>query len=64
MRIWLRIQRERFFMWVAEHMPRRLAYYATLRVGAAACVGTPAKYGAQIAGQITVVEALRRWDDQ
>lgn len=61
-RFWFRAFIERAAVWIADHLPRRIAFYAAVRVGSEACVGTPMKYGTKIAGQITVVEALQRWE--
>jgi len=51
---------EKFYFWLAWKIPRKLAYYATVRLGAHATQG---KYGSQIVSELTVLESMDRWDD-
>jgi hypothetical protein len=54
-----RRQRERLVMWVAWHLPRHLAYWAFVRVAAAATTG---EWSGSVPDQVSVMEAMRRWD--
>ncbi len=49
---------EKFWIWLAWKLPKRLAYWATVRVGAEA---TMPPYGNQIVPELTVMTALERW---
>jgi hypothetical protein len=48
---------DRFWMWLAWKLPRRLAYWATVRVGADASFKLPH----QDVSSITIMSALQRW---
>lgn len=50
---------ERFFMWLAWRLPRKLAYFATIRVFAH---GTTGPYGHTEAPALTIADALQRWE--
>jgi hypothetical protein len=51
---------EKFWMWVAWRLPRRLAYWCAVRVAAFATTGV---YGEGVAvPDLTVMDALRRWE--
>jgi len=56
-RLWLCETRERFAMWIAWRLPRRLAYWATIRVGAHATTGSYSN-----TADLTLIETLKRWD--
>lgn len=45
--------------WIARRLPRRIAYFATVRVCAH---GTKGKYENQIVSELTVMDALDRWE--
>lgn len=60
LRFYVRYARESFYRWAGDHLPRRIAYYATVRVGAEACVGYPLRE----TGRVTVIDALRHWEGQ
>lgn len=49
--------RERIEMWVANHMPRRIAYYCTIRT---AVVATTGEYSDQIVPELTLDNLLQR----
>lgn len=51
--------RERVVMWVAWHLPRKLVMRAYCRVGAYATTG---KWSSTVTTEITMMEALRRWN--
>lgn len=53
--------RERFYNWLAWHLPRRVAYHAFIRVAAHATVGA---YSGQIVPDLTIFVALQRWEDE
>ena len=53
---------DKFWQWLAFRLPRRLAYWAAIRVGAYATSGP--QYGTTVVPELTYMEALRRWDDQ
>ena len=45
---------------IAWALPRRLAYWAAIRVMAHATTG---KYGTSVPDQTSIMDALKRWDD-
>lgn len=49
---------ERMWMWLAWHLPRRLVYFATMRLGAHATTGEHSK---QIVPELTFMDAVERW---
>ena len=49
---------ERFHMWLAWRLPRRLAYWAAIRVGAHATQG---QYSDQVVPELGFMDALKRW---
>lgn len=51
--------RELIARWIAWHLPRAVVAWATVRV---AVHGTTGAYSSQIVPELTVVDALRRWD--
>ena len=50
---------ERFWFWLAWRMPRPLAYFCTVRLGAHATTG---KYGETVVPDLTYMDALKRWE--
>ena len=52
--------RERLVIWIAWHLPRRLAYWATIRVGVHATTG---RWSSQVVPDLYYADALKRWDD-
>jgi hypothetical protein len=50
--------REKFYQWLADKLPRELAYWCAIRVGAHATTG---KWSSQVVPELTVAEALQRW---
>lgn len=46
--------------WLADRVPRRLAYFCAIRVGAHATVG---KYGDTVVPELHFMDALKRWDE-
>jgi hypothetical protein len=50
---------DRFWSWLAWKLPRRLAYWASIRVSAYATMG---EYGNTSPNDISIMDALRRWD--
>lgn len=51
--------RERALMWIAWHLPRKLAYWAFVRVAAH---GTTGEWSGSVPDQLNIMEAMRRWD--
>ena len=49
---------ERFWFTLAWGVPRRLAYFCTIRLGAHATTGD---YGHQVVPDLTYMDALKRW---
>lgn len=49
---------DRFWMWVAWHLPRPLVYWATVRVAAHATTG---EYSSQVVPDLTAMDAMQRW---
>ena len=54
-----RRRRERLVMWVAWHVPGWLAYWCFIRVAANATTG---EWGGSVPHDVSIMEALRRWD--
>lgn len=50
---------EKLKIWVAFHVPRWLAYWCAIRVAAH---GTQGPYSNQAVPDLTIMEALKRWD--
>lgn len=61
MRYWLERKLEAVTMWVAWHVPRSVAYWCTIRLGAHA---TGSKYPTQEVPALTVADALQRWREK
>jgi hypothetical protein len=51
---------QRIWMKLAWLMPKQLAYWATIRLGAHATTGV---YGNQIVPDLYFMDALKRWED-
>jgi hypothetical protein len=49
---------ERLAIWIAWHVPRRVAYWCAIRLGAHATTGA---YGNQVVPELRFTDALRRW---
>lgn len=49
----------RFWMWLAWKAPKRLIYWASIRLMVYATTG---KHSYQIVPELTAVDALRRWE--
>lgn len=52
---------DRFWMWLAWLLPRRLAYWCAVRVTAYATQG---RYSHQIVPELRAMDALKRWELQ
>lgn len=51
---------DKLLCWIAKHLvPRRLAYWCAIRVGAFATQGP---YSSQIVPELTFMDALKRFD--
>jgi hypothetical protein len=50
---------ERFWTWLAWHLPKKLVYWATIRAGAHASTG---EWSNQIVPEMYFVDVLKRWD--
>lgn len=50
---------ERVQMWIAWKMPKWLVYWCSVRLLSYATVG---KYSSQIVPDLTVMDALKRWN--
>jgi len=48
------------YLWLAYRLPRRLVYWATIRLWCHATIG---RYSDTIVPELEVGEALKRWDD-
>jgi hypothetical protein len=53
------VKYNRFWMWLARRLPRRLVYACVMRVGVHATTGD---YSWQIVPDLTLIDALKRWD--
>jgi hypothetical protein len=51
---------ERLWQWLAFKMPRSLAYWCAIRVGAYATCG---RYSDQVVPELLYVDALKRWEN-
>jgi hypothetical protein len=49
---------ERLVVWLAWHLPRRIAYWAAIRVGVHATTGP---WSNQIVPELTLPDMLKRW---
>lgn len=59
-RWWIHKQPDRFWSFVADRIPRRLAYFAAIRVGVHATVG---RWSSQVVPELTIGDMLKRWDE-
>jgi len=50
---------ERAYIWIANHLPRRIVYFAAIRLIAHATQG---KWSDQIVPELGAMDALGRWD--
>lgn len=50
--------KDKFYMWLAQRLPKRLVYFCAVRVGAHA---TTRQFSAQIVPDLNFLEALKRW---
>lgn len=57
LRVWFSRLPERFWMSVAWRLPRSLAYWATVRMGAEASTG---QYSHQVVPEMTFLDVLKR----
>jgi hypothetical protein len=55
---WHRHKHSRFFWAWAEALPKKLVYYAALRIGAHATTGV---YSDTVVPELTFLDALQRW---
>jgi len=51
---------ERVLVWLAWRLPRRLAYWAAIRVGVHATRG---RWSHQVVPELYLVDALKRWGE-
>ena len=51
---------EKFMFWLAWKMPKSLVYFCAIRVGAHA---TTNKYADTVVPELTLVDAIERWED-
>ena len=52
---------DKIYMWIAWKLPRRLVYWAQIRV---TCYATQEKYSSQIVPDLTAMDASRRWGEE
>jgi len=50
---------DKICMWIAWRLPKKLVYWAQIRV---TCYATQGKYSSQVVPDLTVVDALERWE--
>lgn len=53
--------RESALLWIAWRLPRKLVMWCYIRVGAHATTG---RYGSTVVPELTMMDALKRWDDK
>jgi hypothetical protein len=51
---------ERFWIWLAWHLPRPLVMWAAIRLGAHATQGP---YSQTVVPELTFMDALKRWEE-
>lgn len=51
--------KDRIALWIANLLPRRVAYWAANRL---ACNATTGQYRSQMLADLTLIEAMRRWE--
>lgn len=54
-------RREKVTMWVAWHLPRSLVMWCYYRVAAHATTG---QYGDTVVPELSMMDAIKRWDDR
>ena len=52
-------RKERFLMWLAYRLPRKLVYNSAIRLMVNATTG---EYSHQVVPELTAMDALQRWD--
>jgi hypothetical protein len=52
---------EKIFTWIAWRLPKTLAMWTFIRV---ASYGTVGKYGNQHPDELSIMDALQRWNEQ
>lgn len=52
---------DKSLIWVAYRLPKRLVMWCAIRVINNACLG---EHGNQIVGDLSAMEAMKRWDTQ
>ncbi|UUZ75507.1 hypothetical protein LP414_27715 [Polaromonas sp. P1(28)-13] len=50
---------DKFWFWLADRLPRKLVYFASIRLMAHATTG---RWGADVVPCVTGVDMLKRWD--
>ncbi len=50
---------EKFWFWLSGFVPRKLAYFCTIRLGAHATTG---QYGHVIVPEVTYIDVLKAWE--
>jgi hypothetical protein len=53
--------RTRLALWLTWRLPRRVVYWCAIRLFAH---GTTGRYGHTVAPELTVMDALERWEDR
>lgn len=56
---WWPKRKELFWQFIAWHLPRKLVMWSYVRVGAHATTG---EYGSTIVPELSMMDALKRWD--
>lgn len=51
---------DKFLLWLAHRLPRRLVMWCAIRVGAHATTG---KFGSTVVHEMTFMDAIKRWDE-
>ena len=53
--------KEKFMFWLAWQMPKSLVYFCGIRLGAYA---TTNQYADTVVPELTLIDALKRWEDE
>lgn len=53
------IMKTKLWLWVANKLPKSLVYFCGIRIAAH---GTSGKYSNQVVPDLTIMDAIKRWD--
>ena len=53
------MDKSKFYLWIARRLPRKLVYWAAIRLGVSATSG---KYSNEEVPALTFIDAIKRWE--